>query len=116
MKSDSPLASHPPPDPAVLEIWLKSRGARRHHGIQPSLATDGIGWGVWANEDIARGEICTLPITLTSHDSWAEDQYVPYPVNRYYQHAPRPYKSHISLNRRQISSYTSRHVCYTSLD
>jgi hypothetical protein len=59
MKSDSPLASHPPPDPAVLETWLRERGAKRREGIQPSLATDGSGWGVWANEDIARGEICT---------------------------------------------------------
>jgi hypothetical protein len=59
MKSDSPLASHPAPDPAVLEKWLKGRGARRHAGIQPSLANDESGWGIWASEDIARGEICT---------------------------------------------------------
>jgi hypothetical protein len=73
MKSDSPLASHPPPDPAVLEIWLKSRGARRHHGIQPSLATDGSGWGVWASEDIARGEICTSPLILTLWNSGTDE-------------------------------------------
>lgn len=65
--SHSPLALHPPPDPAVLESWLQTRGARRHQGIRPVLASDGSGWGVWASEDIARGEICKSP-TFTSYD------------------------------------------------
>jgi hypothetical protein len=59
MRSDSPLGLYPPPDPAVLESWLKQKGIIRHAGIQPRLATDESGWGVWASQDIARGEICT---------------------------------------------------------
>ena len=116
MKSDSPLASHPPPDPAVLETWLRERGAKRHEGIQPRLASDGSGWGVWASEDIARGEICTSPLILTSRDGEADGQYVLYPANQYCQPVPPPYNENISQNQLPMSSYTSRHVCYTSSD
>jgi hypothetical protein len=63
--SDSPLASHPPPDPTVFATWLRSRGVVQHPSIEIKLATDGSGYGVWSTDDIARGEICTLPL-LTS--------------------------------------------------
>lgn len=61
MVCHSPIASHSPPDPAILNAWCKVRGVRQHPGIEARYANDGSGWGVWANEDIVRGQVCMSP-------------------------------------------------------